>query len=130
MKTIYKGYVMKKIIKWMPLISMPLTQVYAQDAAAAAPGIQSFLPIVIIGVIFYFFMIRPEAKKQKDQKALMDALQKGDEVYTSFGILGTVVGMTEKVITLEISENAKVKVLRSQIAGLSSKLFEKKENKK
>jgi len=114
----------------MPLISMPLTKVYAQDAAAAAPGIQSFLPIVIIGVIFYFFMIRPEAKKQKDQKALMDALQKGDEVYTSFGILGTVVGMTEKVITLEISENAKVKVLRSQIAGLSSKLFEKKENKK
>ena len=75
-------------------------------------------------------MIRPEAKKQKEQKALMDALQKGDEVYTSFGILGTVVGMTEKVITLEISENAKVKVLRSQIAGLSSKLFEKKETKK
>ncbi|MAF77407.1 MAG: preprotein translocase subunit YajC [Halobacteriovoraceae bacterium] len=102
---------------------------FAQEGGAA-PSLQGFLPIVIIGVIFYFFMIRPEAKKQKEQKALMDALQKGDEVYTSFGILGTVVGMTEKVITLEISENAKVKVLRSQIAGLSSKLFEKKETKK
>lgn len=103
------------------------TSAFAQETAGAAPSIQGFLPIVIIGVIFYFFMIRPESKKQKDQKALLETLKKGDEVYTSFGILGTIVGMTEKVITLEISENAKVKVLRSQIAGLSSKLFEKKE---
>ena len=103
---------------------------FAQEAGGMGQNIQGFFPIVIIGVIFYFFMIRPEAKKQKDQKALMEALKKGDDVSTSFGILGTVVGMTEKVITLEISENAKVKVLRSQIAGLSSKLFEKKENKK
>lgn len=114
------------------ITSVITSPVFAEAAkkGAGAPAIQGFLPIILIGIIFYFFMIRPEAKKQKDQKALLDTLQKGDEVYTSFGILGTIVGMTEKVITLEISENAKVKVLRSQIAGLSSKLFEKKENAK
>lgn len=112
--------------------SLLTTPIFAEGAkkGGAVPAIQGFMPIILIGVIFYFFMIRPESKKQKDQKALLDVLKKGDEVYTSFGILGTIVGITEKVITLEISENSKVKVLRSQIAGLSSKLFEKKENKK
>ncbi len=119
---------MKKLMTIAALLLS--TSALAQEAAGGAPSIQGFLPIVIIGVIFYFFMIRPEAKKQKDQKAMLETLNKGDEVYTSFGILGTIVGMTEKVITLEISENAKVKVLRSQIAGLSSKLFEKKESAK
>jgi len=125
---------MKKLMTIVGLlISSAITSPIFADGAKKASGaasIQGFLPIILIGIIFYFLMIRPEAKKQKDQKALLGTLRKGDEVYTSFGTLGTIVGMTEKVITLEISENAKMKVLRSQIAGLSSKLFEKKENTK
>ena len=60
---------------------------------------------------------------------MVSALTKGDEIYTKSGILGTIVGITEKIITLEIAEGVKMKVLKSQVGGQSSKLFEKKEKK-
>lgn len=103
--------------------------VFAQDAAAQ-PGLANFVPIIAIFFIIYFLMIRPQKKQLEEEKALLAGLNKGDEIYTKSGILGTIVGMTDKVITLEVSDNLKLKVLRSQIGGLSSKLFEKKKEDK
>jgi preprotein translocase subunit YajC len=96
----------------------------AQTTPAGGPeGLMSFLPFVIIFGIFYFLMIRPQKKKLEEEQAMLTTLGKGDEIYTKSGILGTITGMTEKVVTLEVSDGIKFKVLRSQVGGLASKIF-------
>ncbi len=103
-----------------------------QQANESAPALNapnpmmSLAPFAIIFIIFYFLMIRPQKRKLEEEQAMLGKLAKGDEVYTKSGLLGTVVGMTEKVITLEVMEGIKLKVLRHQIGGMSQKLFEKK----
>lgn len=89
----------------------------------------SLAPFAIIFVIFYFLMIKPQKKKLQEEQAMLSALTKGDEVYTKSGLLGKIVGITEKVITLEVNDGVKLKVLRGHIGGMSQKLFEKKEKK-
>ncbi len=111
-----------------------LGQAEAQLTGPAANGstqnpLASMIPFVLIFVVFYFFMIRPQKKKMDEEQAMINALGKGDEVYTKAGLIGTIAGLTEKVITLEVSEGVKVKVLRSQIAGLAKKIFEATEKK-
>ena len=91
-------------------------------------GIGQFIPLILIFVIFYFFLIRPQQKKLKEEQAMLSALAKGDAVYTKSGILGTIYGLTEKVVTLEVSEGLKLKIVRSQIAGKSDTIL--KETKK
>lgn len=81
-------------------------------------------PLAIIGFIFYFLMIRPQKKKLEEQKVLLSNLTKGDEIFTKSGLLGTITGITEKLITLEVSEGVKLKIIRSQIGGLSKNLFQ------
>ena len=85
----------------------------------------SLLPFAVIFFIFYFLMIRPQKKRLQEEKALLKSLVKGDEIYTKSGILGTIVGMTEKIVTLEVSEGAKIKILREQIGGKTQGLFDK-----
>ncbi|EQC44192.1 preprotein translocase subunit YajC [Bacteriovorax sp. Seq25_V] len=113
------------------MMQLFISSAFAQEAASAAkqPAFMQFAPLVLIFVVFYFLMLRPQKKQLEEEQKLLDALTKGDEIFTKSGLLGTVVGITEKVITLEVSEGVKLKVLKSQIAGLSSKLFEKKESK-
>ena len=82
-------------------------------------GIGQFIPLILIFVIFYFFLIRPQQKKIKDHKSMVSALKRGDEVITSGGIVGRI----EKVydddkIDLIISDNIAVKVVKSTIQGL------------
>ncbi len=106
-----------------------IPQVAAQtaDAANQPNPLVSLAPFAIIFVIFYFLMIKPQKKKLQEEQAMLGGLSKGDEVYTKSGLLGTIVGMTEKVITLEVTDGVKLKVLRGHIGGMSQKLFEKKE---
>lgn len=91
--------------------------------AQAAPGakqptiFESLLPILVMIVVFWFVLIRPQAKKAKDHQALLGALKRGDQVVASNGILGTVEGLTEAVVTLEIADGVRIKVLRSSIQG-------------
>ena len=103
------------------------TTVFAQGAPGGA-GAQSpllqFLPLVIVFVIFYFLMIRPQKKKFEEEQALLEKLSKGDEIYTKSGLIGTVQGITDTVITVEVSEGVRFKVLKSQIAGLYKTLTE------
>ncbi len=91
-------------------------------AQAAPPSQQpSFLvqafPFIAMLFIFYFLMIRPQMKKQKAQQELLAALKKGDEVLTSGGIFGTIEGLTDKFVTLEIADGVSIRILRTQIMG-------------
>lgn len=75
------------------------------------------LPLVLMFVIFYFFLIRPQQKKQKEHQEMLGALRKGDRVVTTGGILGVVTGLTDQYAVIEVQEKVRMKVLRSHIAG-------------
>ena len=92
--------------------------------AQAVPGIGgpsqlfSFLPLVLVFVIFYFLLIRPQQKKAKDHQQLVSKLKKNDEVMTSGGIYGKVVALADNVVTLEIAPNVRIRVHRPQISDV------------
>lgn len=75
-----------------------------------------FVPLILLFGIFYFLLIRPQQKRQKDHKALLANLRKGDQVITAGGLYGRITGLTDTVVTLEITEKVRVKVARSQIS--------------
>lgn len=78
----------------------------------------AFLPFIAIFVIIYFLMIRPQAKKQKETKAMLGSLQKGDKVVTIGGILGTIAGIRESddVLILKVSDNTKLEITKTAVA--------------
>lgn len=73
------------------------------------------LPLVLLFVVFYFLLIRPQQKRQKQHKSFLEGLKKGDKVITSGGMYGTITGITDDTITLEIAEKVRVKVSKSSI---------------
>ena len=81
-------------------------------------GLGSFLPLILMFVVFYFLLIWPQQKKAKAHRAVLANLKKGDEVVTSGGLYGTITGITDTVVTLEIAEKVRIKVSRSSIAGV------------
>jgi len=81
-------------------------------------GMASFLPLILMFVVFYFLLIWPQQKKSKAHRQLLSNLKKGDEVVTSSGIYGTITGITDTVVTLEIAEKVRIKVSRSSVAGV------------
>ena len=82
-------------------------------------GIGQFIPLILIFVIFYFFLIRPQQKKVKDHKAMVEALKRGDKVITSGGILGTVERIIDnEKVEVKISDNVNVEVVR--VTGIQS----------
>ena len=97
---------------------------YAMAPAAEGGSQQSplgmFLPLAIIFAIFYFLMIRPQQKRQKQHKELLAGLKKGDTVITTGGLIGRVTGISNTVVTIEAAERIRLKVLRSQISSISS----------
>ncbi len=78
----------------------------------------SFLPIILIFVIFYFLLIRPQQKRSKEHKALLDNIKVGEYIITSGGIYGRITGIKDNVITVEISDKVRVKLNRGNIAGV------------
>ena len=90
---------------------------YAANGAAPSGGIMSFIPLILIFVIFYFLLIRPQQKKAKEHQAYLSNLNKGDSIVTSGGLHGLITGLTDTVVTLEIAENIRVKVSRQHILG-------------
>ncbi|OUW73702.1 MAG: preprotein translocase subunit YajC [Pelagibacteraceae bacterium TMED216] len=87
-----------------------------------AQGLTQFIPLILIFVIFYFFLIRPQQKRVKEHRAMVQGLKRGDEVITSGGIIGIVdkVGEDDKLI-VEVSENVKVQIIKSTITSLLKK---------
>lgn len=90
----------------------------AQPAAAGGGGsaLTSFLPIILIFAVMYFLMIRPQQKRQKEHQAMLQSVQKGDKIQTNGGIIGTVTGMDQETLTLEIAPQVRVKVGRSFVS--------------
>ena len=99
-----------------------ITPAYAQGAGL--PGgsdLMTFLPMIAIFVVFYFLLIRPQQKKGKEAKAMLEALQKGDEVVTAGGLLGRIAKLTDQYATVEVAPNTEVTVQRQAIAQLLPK---------
>ena len=99
---------------------MFVTPAYAQAAGGAggAAGLASFLPLVLIFVIMYFLMIRPQQKRMKEHRAMVEALKKGDEVVTQGGLVGKVTAVRDNELEVEIAPGVKVRVIRSTVTGL------------
>jgi preprotein translocase subunit YajC len=102
---------------------MLINEAFAQ---AAAPGPQnadlmSLLPLIAIFIVFYLLLIRPQTKRAKEQRLMIEALQKGDEVATSAGILGRVNKVSGNYVTLQIAENVQVTLQKSAVQTLLPK---------
>lgn len=99
-----------------------------QAGAENGNPIMGFLPFILIIVIMYFLMIRPQMKKQKERQKLLENLNKGDDVVTTGGIHGKIMGFneTDKTVLLKVDEKLKLHVDRSAIAGLKGQVEEKK----
>ena len=85
------------------------------DAPAQSSGMSGILMMVLIFVVFYFFMIRPQTKRQKEIKKQREAMQVGDRVVTSGGIYGKVKDIKDNVIVIEIAENVRIKVDKNSV---------------
>ena len=101
---------------------MLISPAYAQAPAGGGDsGLMSFLPIILMFVLLYFLMIRPQMKRSKEHKTIIDALQKGDEVVAVGGLIGKVVELSEQYATLEIAPETKIMVQRPAIQTLLPK---------
>ena len=94
---------------------------HAQSAAATAPGFTDFLPLVIIFILFWFMLIRPQMKRAKEQKKLLADLAKGDEVVTASGQLGKVAKIGDHYVSLEIADGVITHVQKQSIQTLLPK---------
>jgi preprotein translocase subunit YajC len=98
------------------------TPAFAQDAGGAAGAFASFIPLILIFLIMYFLLIRPQQKKLKEHKAMVEALRRGDQVLTQGGIVGKVTKVGEdNMIEVEIAEGVRVKVIRHTVAQVMAK---------
>ena len=97
---------------------MFISEAYAQAAApaqGAAGGLMSMLPLVLMFVVLYFVMIRPQMKRQKETKAMLDALAKGDEVITQGGVVGKVAKLGDTFVQVEVANGIELQVQRTAI---------------
>lgn len=96
---------------------MLISNAYAQTAAAAGPmdSIMQFLPIILMFAVLYFLMIRPQQKKAKEHKTLLDALSKGDEVITVGGIAGRVTKVGDDFVSISIADNVEIQIQKPAI---------------
>ncbi|MEW6439517.1 MAG: preprotein translocase subunit YajC [bacterium] len=81
----------------------------------------ALVPLLLMFVVFYFLLIRPQQRRSRQHRELLDALKRGDEVITSGGIHGKITGLTEGVVTLEVADKVRIKVQRGNISGLKPK---------
>lgn len=103
---------------------MLISPAYAQAAGAAAgPGLfESLMPLLLIFVVFYFLLIRPQQKKMKQHKEMLNTIRRGDKVVTGGGIIGTVTKVvSDGELQVEIADGVKVRVDRSMVSGLLAK---------
>ena len=94
---------------------------HAQSAGAASPGLVDFLPLIIIFILFWFMLIRPQMKRAKEQKKMLTELQKGDEVVTSSGQVGKISKIGEQFVSLEIADGVVTHVQKQSIQTLLPK---------
>ena len=104
-----------------------ISSAYAQDAAPQG-GLMGFLPLILIFVVFYFMLIRPQMKRAKEHKKLVSELSNGDEVVTNGGLLGKITKVGESFVTVELAENVHVRVQKHAISNILPKGTVKSES--
>lgn len=98
---------------------MLISPAFAQSAGGAPGfGFEQMMPLVLVFVIFYFLLIRPQQKRAKEHKAMLSGIKRGDRIVTGGGIVGTVTKTVDNELTVEIAENLRVKVTRETVLGL------------
>lgn len=108
-------------------MSFFISDALAEAAPAAAgasqqPGmLEALFPFVILFIVFYFLLIRPQSKRAKEHKKLVEALAKGDEVLTQGGVYGKITEVAEEAITVEVADNVQVKLQRAAVASVLPK---------
>ena len=100
---------------------MFISSAYAQAAGAESGGIMGFLPLILMFAVLYFVMIRPQMKRQKEHKAMIDAIAKGDEIATAGGLLGKVTHLDVGTLTLEIASGVEVQLQRHAVVQVLPK---------
>lgn len=117
----------------MSLISPAYAQFLGGGGSGGSGGFDlvQLAPLALIFVVFYFLIIRPQQKKQKDHKAMIDALRRGDKVVTSGGLIGTVAKvLNEREVSLEIADGVRVRAMRSMIAEVMTRTEPAEKDKK
>jgi preprotein translocase subunit YajC len=99
-----------------PILEVSLAQANGQPASPGG-AFGMFLPLILIFVVFYFLMIRPQAKQQKKHQEFLGGLKKGDEVVTNGGIIGKVVLVEDRAVQVDVGGGTKLRVLKAHIAG-------------
>ena len=97
-----------------------IASAYAQDAAPQG-GLLSFLPLIIIFIVFYFLLIRPQTKRAKEHRQLVEKLANGDEVVTNGGLLGRITHVGDSFVTVELADNVKIKLQKHAVASVVPK---------
>ncbi len=92
---------------------------HAAEPVPAEGGMASLVPLILIMVIFYFLLIRPQQKRVKEHKNLVDGLKKGDKIITGGGIIGTVIDAKDAILKVEIADGVRVKIRRDTVSGLA-----------
>ncbi|MEY3724165.1 MAG: hypothetical protein RLZZ365_100 [Pseudomonadota bacterium] len=103
---------------------MLISNAFAQSAPAAggdAGGLMSFIPLILMFVVLYFIMIRPQMKRQKETKAMLEALAAGDEVITAGGILGKVTAVKDQYVTVELIPGTEVQMQKNAVTSVLPK---------
>jgi preprotein translocase subunit YajC len=98
-----------------------ISPAFAQSAGGGDPGYIGFLPIILMFVLLYFLMIRPQMKRSKEQKQMVEALQKGDEVITAGGVLGRITRIGDVYVSLEVAPNTEISIQRTAVQMLLPK---------
>ncbi len=99
-------------------VAFAMAQGGAVGAAGGMEGFKTFIPLILMFVIFYFLLIRPQQKRQKEHKALLAGLKRGDDIITAGGIMGRITNVAETVVTIEVAEKVRIKVSRAQITSV------------
>ncbi len=100
---------------------MIISPAFAQSAGGGDPGFIGFLPIILMFVLLYFLMIRPQMKRSKEQKQMVEALQKGDEVIAAGGMLGRITRIGDAYVSLEVAPNTEISIQRTAVQMLLPK---------
>lgn len=99
-----------------------ISNAYAEGAAApAGGGFMDFLPLIALLAVFYFLILRPQQKRAKEHKAMMEALQKGDEIVTFGGVMGKVTKVGDEIVAVEIANNVVVQVQKTAVQNVLPK---------
>lgn len=103
-------------------MSFFIQDAWAEGAAnAPAPGLIDFLPLILIFVVFYFLLIRPQTKRVKEHKQMVENLAKGDEVVTNGGMLGKIVEIGDNFVLLEVGQNMQVRIQKQAVGTVMPK---------